>query len=119
MKKILVVDDDSSILEVLQMMLEEEHYFIETTSISEQIYQRVDDFRPDLILLDVLMTGIDGRIIAQTLKQQRHTQHIPIIMLSATPTVEETARNSGGDEFLAKPFEIDMLLMLIEKYVKH
>lgn len=119
MKKILVVDDDSSILEVLQMMLEEEQYLIETTAISEEIYQRVDDFRPDLILLDVLMTGIDGRIIAQTLKQQRHTQHIPIIMLSATPTVEETARRSGGDEFLAKPFEIDVLLMLIEKHVSH
>ncbi|MBV9790138.1 MAG: response regulator [Chloroflexi bacterium] len=118
MKKILVVDDDSSILEVLQMMLEEEHYLIETTAISEEIYQRVDDFRPDLILLDVLMTGIDGRIIARTLKQQRHTRHIPIIMLSATPTVEETARNSGGDEFVAKPFEIDVLLMLIEKYVR-
>jgi CheY-like chemotaxis protein len=117
MKRILVVDDDASILEVLQMMLEEEQYQIETTAISEEIYQRVAEFRPHLILLDVLMTGIDGRIIARTLKQQNHTRHIPIIMLSATPTVEETARDSGGDEFLAKPFEIDTLLMLIEKYV--
>lgn len=119
MKKILVVDDDPSILEVLQMMLEEEQYMIETTAISEEIYQRVDDFRPNLILLDVLMTGIDGRIIARTLKQQRHTQHIPIIMLSATPTVEEAARDSGGDEFLAKPFEIDELLMLIERHLRN
>ncbi|HEY0736438.1 MAG TPA: response regulator [Herpetosiphonaceae bacterium] len=117
MKKILVVDDDVSILEVLQMMLEEEEYAIETTAISEEIYQRVADFGPHLILLDVLMTGIDGRIIARTLKQQDHTRHIPIIMLSATPTVEEAARDSGGDEFLAKPFEIDALLMLIEKHV--
>lgn len=117
MKKILVIDDDASILEVLQMMLEEEQYIIETTAISEEIYQRVVEFRPNLILLDVLMTGVDGRIIARTLKQQTDSRHIPIIMLSATPTVEETARDSGGDEFLAKPFEIDTLLMLIEKYV--
>lgn len=117
MKKILVVDDDTSILEVLQMMLEEEEYIIETTAISEEIYQRVADFRPHLILLDVLMTGIDGRIIAHTLKSQIATRHIPIIMLSATPTVGEAALASGGDEFLAKPFEIDTLLMLIEKYV--
>lgn len=117
MKKILVVDDDSSILEVLQMMLEEEAYTIETTAMSEEIYQRIADFRPDLILLDVLMSGIDGRIIARTLKQQNHTRHIPIIMLSATPTVEAAARDAGGDEFLAKPFEIDTLLLLIEKHV--
>lgn len=117
MKRILVVDDDSSILEVLQMMLEEEEYTIETTAISEEIYRRVDDFQPNLILLDVLMAGIDGRTIARTLKQQDHTRNIPIIMLSATPTVEETALASGGDEFLAKPFEIDALLMLIEKHL--
>jgi DNA-binding response OmpR family regulator len=117
MKRILVVDDDLSILEVLQLMLEEEDYVIETIAISEEIYRRVADFQPHLILLDVLMTGIDGRVIARTLKQQSETRNIPIIMLSATPSVQEAALAAGADEFLAKPFEIDTLLALIEAHV--
>jgi DNA-binding response OmpR family regulator len=111
------VDDDLSILEVLQLMLEEEDYVIETIAISEEIYRRVADFQPHLILLDVLMTGIDGRVIARTLKQQSETRNIPIIMLSATPSVQEAALAAGADEFLAKPFEIDTLLALIEAHV--
>jgi CheY-like chemotaxis protein len=113
MKRILVVDDDLSILEVLQLLLEDEEYVIETTAISEEIYQRIADFQPHLILLDVLMTGIDGRVIVQTLRRQIETRDIPIIMLSATPSVEAAALAAGADEFLAKPFEIDTLLMLI------
>jgi DNA-binding response OmpR family regulator len=104
-------------LEVLQLMLEEEDYVIETIAISEEIYRRVADFQPHLILLDVLMTGIDGRVIARTLKQQSETRNIPIIMLSATPSVQEAALAAGADEFLAKPFEIDTLLALIEAHV--
>jgi DNA-binding response OmpR family regulator len=61
-------------------------------------------------LLDVLLSGKDGRTIARQLKSQEDTKHIPIIMFSAHPSAEQTAREAGADDFIAKPFEIDDLL---------
>ena len=71
---------------------------------------------PDILLLDMLLSGKDGREITKQLKSQDSTKHIPIILFSAYPSVEEDARRSGADDFIAKPFDIDVLLAKIEQY---
>jgi len=116
-KKILVVDDEPDILEFLQVIMEEEGYIVATTTKGEYVERLHDGGLPDLILLDVLLSGKDGREIVKRLKQQEETHHIPVIMFSAHPSAEETARVAGADDFVAKPFEIDILLNKVARYL--
>ena len=116
-KKILVVDDERDILEFLQIILEEEGYEVTTTDKGEYLEKLRNGGLPDIILLDVLLSGKDGRDIVRFLKSQQETQHIPVIMLSAHPSAGETARKAGADDFVAKPFDIDDLLATIAKFV--
>jgi CheY-like chemotaxis protein len=116
-KRILVVDDEPDILEFLQVILDEEGYAVVTSDKGEYLEQLHNGGLPDLILVDVLLSGKDGREIVKYLKRQEETKHIPIIMFSAHPSAEETARQAGAEDFLAKPFEIDALLTKIAKYL--
>jgi CheY-like chemotaxis protein len=72
---------------------------------------------PDLLLLDIWMSGIDGRDICKELKQKENTKKIPIVLISASREIERSALEAGADDFLAKPFEIDDLLEKIEKHL--
>jgi DNA-binding response OmpR family regulator len=109
-KKILVVDDEPDILEFVKAILEDEGYTVATASKGEYVETLHNGGLPDLILLDVLLSGKDGRSIARQLKNQEDTKHIPIIMFSAHPNAERTAREAGADDFISKPFEIEDLL---------
>ena len=115
-KKILVVDDDESILEVLYIVLAGEGYNVET-SVNVQPLQKLDGERPDLILLDVLLSGEDGIEICKRLKNQPKTRDIPIILLSAHSSASKTASNSGANAFLDKPFDIDVLAKLVKEHL--
>ena len=116
-KKILVVDDDPDILEFLQVIIQEEGYDVLTTSKGEYVEQLHNGGLPHLILLDIFLSGKDGRAIAKLLKSQDETKHIPIIMFSAHPDAEQTALEAGANDFLAKPFEIDDLLAKIASHL--
>ena len=112
-KKILVVDDEQDILDFLQIVLEEEGFSVATTDKGEYLEKLHNGGLPDLILLDMLLSGKDGRDIVKFLKSQQETMHIPVIMFSAHPSAEGTARKAGADDFIAKPFAIDDLLARI------
>ncbi len=114
-KKILIVDDDEGILDALTLILEEYGYTIATAITDKEVYSRAKSFAPDLILLDILLSGSDGRDICKNLKENPFTQKIPIIMVSAHPTAEKDTRECKPDAFLAKPFETSQLLALVAK----
>lgn len=116
-KRILVVDDEPDILEFLRVVLEEEGYAVVTSEKAEYLEQLYYGGLPHLILVDVLLSGKDGREIVKYLKSQEKTKWIPVIMFSAHPSAEETARLAGADDFLAKPFDIDVLLAKIAHYL--
>jgi DNA-binding response OmpR family regulator len=116
-RRLLVVDDELDILEFLQIILEEEGYEVVTADKGEYLEQLHNGGLPHLILLDVLLSGKDGREIVKYLKSQQETKYIPVIMFSAHPSAEETARLAGADDFLAKPFEIDVLLAKIAQHL--
>lgn len=116
-KKILVVDDDPDILLFLQVILEEEGYIVVTTDKGEYLEKLNNGSLPHLVLLDVLLSGKDGRDIVRYLKNQEKTKHIPVIMFSAHPSAEGTALKAGADAFVAKPFDIDVLLRKIESFL--
>src|SRR5881392_2251246 len=96
-KKILVVDDDVDVLEATQLILEDEGYTVSTASKAAYLETLHNGGLPDLILLDIFLSGKDGREIVKYLKQQETTRHIPVILFSAHPSAEKTARASGAE----------------------
>ena len=115
MKKVFVVDDERSILEALKYMLLEEGYEVKTASRGTELLH-LDHDLPDVIVLDVLLSGEDGREIARKLKSQKKTKNIPIVMISAHPNAACTIKECGADDFLPKPFDIRELLAVVEKH---
>jgi len=116
-KKILAIDDDTDILDAIKFTLEGEGYEV-TTSEKGEYVENIHDKTgglPDLIILDVLLSGKDGRIICKALKSQQDTKNIPIIMISAHPDAGKSSIEVGADDFLAKPFDIAVLLNKVEK----
>jgi CheY-like chemotaxis protein len=116
-KKILVADDDPAIVDSIKIMLELEGYDVETTVNGETIYKMEKEF-PDLLLLDIWMSGQDGRDICRYLKKNDSTKNIPVIMVSASLDIMKSAKAAGADGFLAKPFEMEDLLAAIRQYTK-
>ncbi len=114
-KKIMIAEDDSGILEAMQIMLEDAGYEVMTTGDGKTVQDMKDEL-PDLLLLDIWMSGMDGTDICQHLKSQNRTKHIPIILCSANKDTQKLAKGSGADDFLAKPFEMEDFLSKVKKY---
>jgi CheY-like chemotaxis protein len=115
-KKVLIVDDEADILEFLEIILTEEGYAVTTSAQGDNLKRMTSHGFPDLILLDMLLSGKDGREIARYFKGQQETRHIPVIMFSAHPGARESALKAGADGFISKPFNIDELLSMLVQY---
>lgn len=115
-KKILIADDDQAIVESLEMVLENADYAVKST-VDGRVIPMMKKEKPDLLLLDIWMSGTDGREICKKLKKNKKTKDIPIIMISASRDIKKSTEDAGADDFLEKPFEIDNLLEKIQKYL--
>ena len=113
-KKIFVADDDDDILDVIEMILKTEGYTISTTKNANDIFAYIEENLPDLILLDIWMSGIDGREICERLKQNNATQHIPILFISANSNIVEITNDYAADGYIPKPFEMAVLLKRVK-----
>lgn len=113
---ILIADDDPDILDAVSLMLEDEGYNTRAIDNGEEVTQLAPPY-PDLILLDIWMSGHDGGEICTLLKSKPETKHIPIIIFSANRDTELIAKKCGADDYVQKPFEIDDILAKIEKFV--
>lgn len=118
MSKILVVDDDVDILSVMEILLSMKGFDVEVTSKGENTFPKIESFKPDLILLDVLISGHDGRVICKQLKSNKSTSHIPVIMFSAHPGAAATISDYGADDFIAKPFDVNNLMQKVNNQLK-
>lgn len=116
-KKIWIVDDDAGILEVVQIILSEEGYQVKLINNGDLLQRELQKEIPHLILLDILMSGTDGRDISRVLKKDPKTHAIPIVIMSADMRVDEKAKEAHADGYLKKPFNIEDLLALVQNYV--
>ena len=114
-KKILVADDDPAIVDVLQILLEDQGYEVLSTLNAEGIEALVQK-KPDMVLLDIWMSGVNGKDICIRIKANENTKHIPVVMFSANRDTKEIAMECGADGFITKPFEINELIELIQKF---
>lgn len=116
-KRIMIADDDPGIVDAIEMLLEFEGYEVSSTVDGSTVLDMREEL-PDLLLLDIWMSGDDGRDICRKLKSIPSTKSIPVIMISASKDIEQSARDAGADDFIAKPFEMDALLQKIEGFIK-
>jgi len=112
-KKIMIADDDPGIVDAIEMLLEFEGYEVLSTIDGSTVLDMKNEL-PDLLLLDIWMSGEDGRDICKKLKLSDITKNIPVIMVSASKDIKESAMAAGADDFLAKPFEMNDLLTKIK-----
>lgn len=116
MKKIFIADDDAAIVDATSLMLElmgyEVAFTLDGTTVSESMQSS-----PDLLILDIWLSGIDGRDICRQLKADPKTQNIPVLMISASREIKASALASGADDFMAKPFEMQLLLDKIDSLI--
>src|SRR4051812_928486 len=82
MNRILVVEDDPDLLEVVQLILEEHHYKVFPLMTGRPIFRIIDEFKPDLILMDIKLDGMDGRAIFKEIRMRENTAHLPVILTS-------------------------------------
>lgn len=115
-KRIMIADDDPGIVDAVEMLLEFEGYEVSSTVNGSTVLDMKDEL-PDLLLLDIWMSGTDGRDICKQLKQNDKLKDIPVIMVSASRDIERSAMNAGANDFLAKPFEMNDLLQKIENLI--
>ncbi|MDM8556871.1 hybrid sensor histidine kinase/response regulator [Desulfococcaceae bacterium HSG7] len=119
-KKIMVVDDALSILTFLKNVLTDAGYDVITIADGEQALARLKNFKPDLILLDIIMPGMDGYEVCRKIRQNPADSHIKIIMLSSESKLEERLRGYkvGADDYIAKPFEEHELLAKVRVFLR-
>lgn len=110
---VLVVDDDPDILEAVCDILEGEGYRVARARNGREALARIDEERPLLILLDLMMPVMDGHAFAQVLHGRERDRGIPIVVISADGDPQKAAA-LGARGFLAKPFDIDALLSEVE-----
>ena len=113
----MIADDDPGIVDAVEMLLEFEGYQVTSTVDGSTVLDMKDEL-PDLLLLDIWMSGEDGRDICKTLKQDEATKQMPVIMISASRDIKQSAIDAGADDFLAKPFEMNELLAKIRTHIK-
>ena len=113
MTKILVVDDEMMIREVLVDLLTDEGYHVVAVTNGQRALEVLPLEQPDLVIIDIMMPGLDGREVVRRMRETNHLPPIPVIIMSAAIAMEPPS--SPATLFLPKPFDIDELLNSIER----
>jgi DNA-binding NtrC family response regulator len=116
-KRILIFDDDLEILLVCKVILEQQNYHVETRTRCDNIIEDISDAKPDMILMDLWIPEIGGENAINLMKNNKATQHIPVILFSANAEIGKICDRSNANGFLKKPFEIAALLHIIESNI--
>ncbi len=118
-KKILLLDDSTITLEMEKAVLEERGYRVAIASNLLEFQSQLDVFQPEVILTDLMMPDISGKDIVRVLKQDFHTEKIPIILFSSKgdEELQEIAEQAGADGFLSKSHGIDRLGDMVDEMV--
>ena len=114
-KKIIVCDDDQGILDVLQMLLETEGFTVFTEINSTNLIKQIQSNAPDLVLLDLWMPLLSGDQVLKSIRSTEGIKDLPVIVLSASVDGNDIASDAGANDFVAKPFDLDDIILKINK----
>jgi PleD family two-component response regulator len=117
MVNIMIVDDDPNIALLLEMTLRKnDGYNVEKFTDGQTALDKLPEFKPDLILLDIMMPGIDGFEVCKRIKSEEKTKYISVIILSAKRDLQDKIKGMdiGADDYIVKPFNPDELLTRVQ-----
>lgn len=116
-KKILVIEDSKFTVELIKGALNKARYQVETCATGPEGLEKVESWKPELIILDVVMPGMDGFEVCKILKQNPATKSIPVMMLTVKDTLDDLQRgfHVQADYYMTKPFTEALLLSNVHK----
>jgi CheY-like chemotaxis protein len=109
-KHIVIIDDNEDLLMMLEALLKTKGYKVSLKEDVNGIGEFLTEVQPDIILMDMLLSGADGREICKTIKADTALADIPLLMLSAYPQAQEECLAAGANGFIEKPFDMKHLL---------
>ncbi|RYE21483.1 MAG: response regulator [Sphingobacteriaceae bacterium] len=109
-KRIVVIDNDPYVLDVVQEVLNYEGFNVEIFENTANILKLVQQCRPDLLILDYILEGVNGGELCKELKSHRATAKLPVMICAAYPRILHSLGFYGCDAFLAKPFDLTELV---------
>jgi len=117
-RRVLVVDDEDSITELVAMALRYEGFAVETAQSGYQALALLDSFRPELVVLDVMLPDIDGFNVAERVRRER--RDVPVLFLTARDATEDKVRGLtiGGDDYVTKPFSVAELVARVHAVLR-
>ena len=103
----MIIDDQAANLKILRFFLSEHNYVVSIAENGDLALQLLEQYKPDIILLDILMPGMDGYEICRRIKANSETADIPILFMTALNSVEDkvAAFEAGGLDYITKPFQ--------------
>jgi len=111
---IILLDDDKDICVMVQAMLNFSGYKVQSLSLPAQLNEVLAGYTPRMLLMDMLLSGTDGRDVCRRLKDDPATSHIKIMMMSAHPDADWSCRQAGADDFIPKPFDMDQFIAKVK-----
>ncbi len=119
-QRIFIIEDEQDLIDVLQYNLTREGYTVDSATNGTEAIRRIGDAAPNLVLLDLMLPDMSGVEICRHLRNDRRTQHLPVIMLTAKG--EEIDRvvgfEVGADDYVVKPFSVRELLLRIKAVLR-
>jgi DNA-binding response OmpR family regulator len=115
---VLLVDDDKDICIMVEAILKFAGYKVQSCSLPDQVPQLLSISTPRLLLMDMLLSGTDGRDVCRKLKADPATSQIKIMMMSAHPDADISCREAGADDFIPKPFDMDFFISRVKNQLQ-
>ena len=116
MKKIIIIDDDPGILDSIRLVFSQLDYHITNYTNGNAILAGKFEM-PDIFIIDKQLPGIDGLDICKYLKKNEATKDIPVIIMSASPSIDKAAKAAGSTGFIEKPYTIKLLREMVAKFI--
>ena len=118
MPNILLVEDDSALSELIASYLQRNDFHVRVIARGDHVLEEFRRQKPDLVVLDLMLPGLDGLQVCRLLRQE--SQSLPILMLTALGTTDDkvTGLDAGADDYLVKPFEFKELLARVRALTK-
>jgi two-component system cell cycle response regulator len=117
---VLVVDDYVYNVKLLEALLRAERYEVVTAFGGEEALARLDQFKPDIVLLDVMMPGMNGYEVCGRIRQNSETARLPVVMVTALDkqSDRDMALAAGADDFITKPVEVGVLFPMMRRLLE-
>src|SRR5213594_4061222 len=118
--RVLVADDDASLVQTLTWILKENGYEVAVCPGGDGLFAKLEEIKPAILLLDIMMPKVDGLQLLERLKQDERYRDLPVLMVSSMPPEEATVRalGLGAADFISKPFRVRELLARVEAHIR-